>query len=529
MSVFASCNRFLDEDPTDRLLEQDGYSNINELYLNAVAARYHDVGGNANSLGLQGTARGVYDLNTFTTDEAIIPTRGTDWFDGGLWMGLFLHDWNGLDPIGDTWNYLFKAIMGCNDGLQHINAYAVAHYDDVIEYRDEVRALRALFYFYAMDLYGRVPVFDSAEPTAEELKLWPRSKVWRYLINELLDCEKNLVLDYSNKPGKYYGRITAPVVWFLLAKLALNAEIYNDDNHTYGVQPDGKDIIINVDGERYNAWEAAILFCQRLEMAGYSLESDFSANFKVYNENSNENIFTIPADKYLYDNRFVNLFRSRHYNHASALGLNGENGPCATVEALRTFGYGADEDPRFDLTYYAGQVFDDEYDEVYLDDGTPLVYEPEEVKLDLTGSPYEKTAGARMKKYEVDMYGLKDGCLSDNDIVLFRFADVLLMHSEAEVRLNGVNDVANSLLNVVRSRVGAPEREATLDNLLSERMLELAWEGWRRNDLIRFGKFTRAYTDRPQLPGEENGYTIVFPIPGRILNLNPDQAQNPGY
>ena len=63
-------------------------------------------------------------------------------------------------------------------------------------------------------------------------------------------------------------------------------------------------------------------------------------------------------------------------------------------------------------------------------------------------------------------------------------------------------------------------RTATLKNLLDERMMELAWEGWRRQDMIRFGVFTRSYSCRPQLPGEENGYTTVFPIPEKVIDMN---------
>ena len=110
------------------------------------------------------------------------------------------------------------------------------------------------------------------------------------------------------------------------------------------------------------------------------------------------------------------------------------------------------------------------------------------------------------KKYEVDKTGLKDGKLLDNDIVLFRYADVLLMQSEAKVR-NGENGDAE--LNLVRSRVGMAPRTATLESLLDERMMELAWEGWRRQDMIRFGVFTRSYSCRPQLPG--GGKTAILP------------------
>ena len=165
---------------------------------------------------------------------------------------------------------------------------------------------------------------------------------------------------------------------------------------------------------------------------------------------------------------------------------------------------------------------------VTLDDGTPLVYYPLEVSLDLSSSPFVTTAGARMHKYEIDLAAMSDGQLRRNDIVLFRFADVLLMRCEAMLRDGRAGAAADELLNRVRNRVSMDDRTATLDNVLEERMLELAWEGWRRNDLIRYGLFTRPYTDRPQTPGDLAGYTLVFPIPGETLSAC-GSAQNPGY
>jgi hypothetical protein len=177
--------------------------------------------------------------------------------------------------------------------------------------------------------------------------------------------------------------------------------------------------------------------------------------------------------------------------------------------------------------YFAGIVYDLKGNVVKLDDGTTVLeYMPWEVALDVSDSPYQKTAGARMKKYEVDPTGTKDGKLMENDIVLFRYADALLMKSEAEVR-NGEDGDAE--LNEVRSRVRASYRKATLANLLDERLLELAWEGWRRQDLIRFGAFTRAYNSRPKLANESNGYTTVFPIPEKVRLKNTQLTQNPGY
>ena len=89
----------------------------------------------------------------------------------------------------------------------------------------------------------------------------------------------------------------------------------------------------------------------------------------------------------------------------------------------------------------------------------------------------------------------------ENDIVLYRYADVLLMKSEAKIRNGGAGDEE---LNRVRSRVSASYREATLENLLAERQLEFAWEGWRRQDLIRFDLFT------PDSESDSDSYVLPY-------------------
>ena len=135
-------------------------------------------------------------------------------------------------------------------------------------------------------------------------------------------------------------------------------------------------------------------------------------------------------------------------------------------------------------------------------------------------------ARARVGKYEVDRTAYSDGKQVDNDIVLFRYADALLMEAEAKIR-NNENGAAE--LNAVRDRVGMPHVEANLDNILKERLLELVWEGWRRQDLIRFGKYTKAYDQRTPIDNEHTGFTTVFPIPQKCLDLNKKLKQNSGY
>ena len=529
-SLFSiSCSSFLEEDPRDGLLGDNAYSTLPALYRNCVASLYNCVGSYKDSEGLQGTGRGIYDLNTFTTDEAIMPTRGGDWYDGGFWQGLYLHQWGvNSDAILNTWEYLFQSIKLCNYSLEQIEHFSATHTDkELPAYKAEVRALRAMFYYYAMDLFGRIPLLVTSDAAGAEMKQAERDKIFTFIVNELQEAVPFLSEEKSNIPGEYYGRMTKPVAYFLLAKLMLNAEVYMDSDWTDGVFPDGRKIFFTVNEENLNAWKAAQYYCTQISRMGYQLEKDYSSNFAIFNESSQENIFVIPMSKTLYTNQMQYLFRSRHYNHAKAYGLSGENGPSATIEALEAFGYEtAEQDPRFDICYFAGIVHDLKGNIIKLDNGTVLEYLPWKVSLDITDTPYEQTAGARMKKYEVDPTATKDGKLMENDIVLFRYADALLMKSEAKVR-NGAN--GDEELNEVRSRVNASPRTATLENILAERQLELAWEGWRRQDLVRFGKFTRAYSSRPQLPDEASGYTTVFPIPEKIRVMNERLKQNPGY
>ena len=525
MLCFSSC---LDEHPKDQLDQEAIYNNADNIYKNAVASLYNYIGSNQESEGLQGTCRGIYDYNTLTTDEAMNPIRGGDWYDGGLWENMYQHKWNANDiNLYNVWKYLFKVIVLSNQSLSIIDSHkSLLSAEQTRDFTAEVRAVRALFYYYAMDMFGRVPIVTSYDVKLEQVTQSERSEVFKFIVDELQDVAPQLTDEHSNKEGDYYGRVTRPVANFLLAKLALNAEIYTDDNWTDGKRQDGKNIYFNVNGEKKNAWEACIWYCEQLRQEGYELESDYASNFAVHNENSKENIFTIPLDKNLYLNEYHYLFRSRHYKHGGAYGGSSENGTCATVSTVKAFGYGTDNvDNRFKINFYADTVLVDGK-KIYLDNGKPLVYMPLELKLNLSNSPYKQTAGARVGKYEVDRTAYSDGRQVDNDIVLFRYGDALLMEAEAKVR-NGEDGSIE--LNAIRDRVGMPHVEANLDNILKERLLELVWEGWRRQDLIRFGKYTKSYDQRTPLEKESTGFTTVFPIPQRCLDINKKLKQNPSY
>lgn len=528
LALSLSLTSCLDETPKDQIPETEIYDSANSLYVNAVASLYNYIGAHEEGDGLQGTCRGIYDYNTLTTDEAIIPIRGGNWYDGGLWENMYDHTWTATDTdLYNVWKYLYKVIVLSTKSLETIEKHkALLTEQQRVDYAAEVRAVRAMYYYYAMDMFGRIPILQSSTQKTADIRQSNRSDVFWYVVKELQDVAPLLANEHSNLQGNYYGRVTRPVAWFLLAKLSLNAEVYTDDDWTDSSRPDGKTIMFDIDGNKKNAWQTCVHYCDLITAAGYTLEADYTKNFAVHNEGSTENIFTIPLDKILYLNEFHYLFRSRHYAHGGAYSGASENGTCATLHTMAVNGFGTDTpDARLDMNFYTGKVeVDGKY--VTLDDGTPLEYKPLAVEKNLTASPYLETAGARMKKYEVDRTAYSDGRMPDNDIVLYRYADVLLMKSEAKVR-NG--ESGDEEMNAVRSRVGMPSLSATLDNILNERLLELVWEGWRRQDMIRFGTYCKPYDIHTPSEADKKGYTTVFPIPEKAHELNPNLKQNPGY
>ena len=516
---------FLDEDPHSGQPQDKVITTAAALYRQAVLSLYDHIGGSTDGDGLQGTYRGVYDLQTFSSDEAIIPIRGGDWLDGGMWLDLHLHTWAvDHECCENAWRYLYQLVGLCNYSIRLLDENSGLLTDEAFTaYDAEVRAVRAMCYIYLNDLFGRVPIVTRVTTSVHDIYQSERSEVFDFAWRELQYALLYLADERSNCRGEYYGRITKPVAHFLLMKMALNAEVWTDDDWTDGVRPDGKNIRLSCgEGGEKNAWEAVVYYGAQIlgSQAGYELCESQTECFSTYNEDAKENIFTIPMDPNVYRNRFKNLFRSLHYQHAAALGYGGENGSCATNATLDVFGYKTPkQDCRFVTTFFAGVVRVKGVPLV-LSSGDTLVYYPREVQMNLTGSPYVATAGARMSKYAHDPGAIFDGQLRNSDIVLFRLADVYLMIAEAKVR-NGEDGrtefEAVRLREALALNMSAERRDATLGNIYYERWLELMWEGWHRQDQVRFGTF------------DEEPYLTVFPIPQTALQTNENLRQNKGY
>ena len=559
--LLASCS--LDETPRSKFSEEEAFSTPKLVYVNTVANVYSSIGN-----GLYGSDGGsVHTFQEFSSDASMIPGRQGDWVDGGAWQNIFLHNFeSSVSKYNDVWNNLYRVIGLANSSIDRLNKYLDEH-PEYAEYVYELRALRAVYYYYVMDLFGQVPLVVSSQVSANEVAQSNRSDVFKFVTSELAECIPHLSDSKSQNEGEYYGRITKAVAYMCMAKCAINAPVYTIDDTTptsYSafvgtdksgkataseeqgktVSEMGKNINITLDGETRNAWETAVYCADQIASLGYRLQPSYADNFIVANQNSVENIWTRPNDCVNYKIEDYNIVRTLHYNHGGAIGYQGWNGACSSKQQMLVYGYGtANPDPRLKLNFYTDKDYMEETGKAVEDGATgkDLEYMPLAVKVDFSADddPHAmKCAGARMKKYEFDKSTTQQYSFN-NDLVIWRYADALLLKAEAEYRM-GNKAEALTIVNEVRGRVAAtPRTELTLNDILNERMLELAWEGVRRQDQIRFCTFTEPTADRfngvthNASAGDYNddtqGYTMVYPIPYAVLNLNKKLGQNPGY
>lgn len=548
--LFSACSGFLDEDPKSKIPEEEAYKSEKLVYVNTIATIYTSFGNR-----LYGSTDNVHTLQEFSSDAWILPGRQGDWVDGGKWQSLFLHNYGpGNATIKSTWNALYTIIGNCNTSIDNLETFIQAGGESYLQdYQYEARAVRAILYYHLVDLFGRVPLVTSSKTVMADVNQSSRSEVYQFIVDELTDCIPHLPSGKCQNMGKYYGRVTKAVGYMAMAKVAINSPILSKDDWSDGslvggiakvapyVNQAGKNIKIALDGTTRDAWET-VLYCQKqIEKEGYSLQPNFSQNFSKTNDSSVENIWTQPSDGTTYKVSDYNPTRTLHAAHASAYGLQGWNGACATVEQMKVFKYGTDEqDPRMDMTFFYGPVFvDGKPIDAGLGDGAQLCYNPMDVVVDFkedVPNQILKFAGARMSKYEVD--NTTSSYLNhNNDKVFWRYADALLLAAEAKVRMGQSGDAE---VNEIRDRVQAGQKSnVTLQDILDERMLEFSYEGMRRQDQIRFGTYTEPTTDRyagvhhnvatGDYVVDNTGFTTVFPIPTSVLELNTKLTQNPGY
>ena len=443
-----------------------------------------------NNVNCYPTCEYVFFASECSSDEACIPTRGTDWYDGGRYQQLQYHTWD-ADNTGvlSLWRYNFTGVSKVNGIIYQVEKSELST-DLKKKVEAELRGLRAYYYYNLIDNFGNVPI--STDFTTQVLpKNSPRAEVFNFIEKELKEVLPLL------PTGIQYGRFTQNVGYTLLARLYLNAEVYT-----------GKP-----------RWQDCLDACDKVK--GYSLTPNYKANFAIKNETSPEIIFAIPYDhkQGTVGNYLASM--TYHYNQKYAFDPAGVyqwcgNGICAQPGLYSSF---EANDVRRNSLLIGQQYNAATGAEVLMDNGEPLNY-TEDIQNFTKAAQNE---GARLDKYE---WSATDSWERDNDGVLMRYAEVLMMQAEANYRL-GYMQNALTYINQIRKRAGLADLtsldEDALDN---EWKHEFVFEGLRRTTNIRFGTFFKAWWNKP---ADADKHTGVFPIPKVETEKNGNLVQNEGY
>jgi hypothetical protein len=451
----------------------------------------------------------TYALQEHSTDEMMGPTRGTDWSDFGTWRRLHQHTWDPLhNQVVDTWDIL-------NTGIFRANQVIAASASDA-SIVAQAKFLRAFFMFQVVDLYGQVPFREANASFDAVPSVLNRTDATDFIIKDLTEALPSLG---TGNPG----RANQDAVHFLLAKVYLNRAVYTQNPQ----QPSGPFSFAAADMNKVIEHTNAIINSGR-----YALEpmGEYYDNFHWNNTSlSKELIFVIPQEPGNNTNGSTRnrYFMTLHYNQQPS----GWNGFTTLADFYGSYEAGDERRGKAipGLTdslglragFLIGQQFNAAGEPLETRGGQPLNFTRE---VDILYSTEQ--AGIRAIKYLPLKGSLDNG---GNDYVFFRYADVVLMKAEAILR--GGTDASGAsaaqLVNSVRTNRGASEL-TTVDAaaLLAERGRELYWEGWRRNDQIRFGTFLNPMEEKPQASPP---HVVVYPIPQRALDTNPNLQQNFGY
>jgi hypothetical protein len=475
----------VDETVYDKYVSDDFYGSPEGSDI-ALASVYSQVSGNWDGVGYAGADKGWYDLNAMCADEQVIPHRTT-----GDWQldfaRLYQHQWLPSDFIlTNTWNWLYKSVFNANLAVSLLEG-ANAEPSKIAE----AKVLRAFFYYLLMDDFGSVPFYTQNNITVDQIPQASRTEVYNFIVSELTE---NVELLSTSKGGNYYGRFNKWAGYTLLAKVYLNAEVYTGTPE----------------------WQKCLDACNKVSEGGFSLHPGGASatsplGYKYYELfgdqlPDDETILAMYA-KVNVVSRNVYAIRSLYGLHAEELfGYKGWNGTFVPKDYFLKFN---DNDIRKKQFLYGEQP-------------GGYNYTLDVASLDNPGAAPQ--AGVRCVKFYPVLP--MDGGGASNDFPIYRYADIVLMQAECNVRLGNAG-AAKSFIDSVRERAGLAALAAnpTLTDIYNERGFELSWEGHRRQDMIRFNTFLQPNLFR----GASPEYMKIFPIPTSALNANPLLQQNPGF
>ena len=532
-----SCVSDLDQYPHTETTSKDVYTSLanyeavlGKIYASMVTSGQGKGGDNKDMSSVLNSGSGFDYMRMFINmQECGTDEFASTWLTGEQTTGLTYLSWDANDAwISDMYYRIYYNIALCNEFLRNANSasFSGADAEKLKEYKAEVRFMRALFYYHALDFFRNIPMVTENDPVGSFIP--PRytpQQTFDYIESELKDCVGDM-LPASTCP---YGQASQGAAYTLLAKLYLNSEVYT------GVA-------------KYAECKEA---CEKVMDMGYSLESDYSKLFNADNDKrTNEIIFALPVSA-----EHTVSWGASTYLVCGQLSMSNANQNVADFGA--TSGWSE---------FRLRPEFVDKFTQADIDgddngDKRCKFFTNGQSK-DITDMTTE-TAGYLSEKWS----NLKDDGTTasntgdagvDTDFPLFRLADVYLMYAECVVRTGddwdnwaGGSDAESDSrkkgaiywINKVRERAygidenGNPKgqvwkenfssKDAFLQFILDERARELYHEGYRRTDLIRYGQFTTNKYIWQWKGGVHDGQAVdskynIYPIPNTELTANPN-------
>lgn len=463
--------------------------------------------------------RGIINLQDFTGDG-----MKNRWGDNGLDQLTTTSGWNSENKFFRyVYNRVFYTVPQANNLIDIIKKES--DFPNKEQYISEMRFLRALAYFYLIDCFGKGPLLTEADLGSTVAKNESsRVEIFNFVTAELKDiCDAELTSgqDKLLPIANGYGRANRSAARMLLAKLYLNAFVYTGESK-YDLAYKYSKLVIDEGGFKL-ADSFRSLFCR---------DNDIT-------DAKNEIIYVLIADP----------LTSQSYGNTTYL-------ICGSLssQTMVATDYG---NPGGDSNAWGGHRATKGWYGLFANSAQGLASSSDDrAKLFFTNYTAEDVT----KRHNYEMIDYKkwvDGfpsikfvntnfvgepgspvLFAGTDFPMFRLADAYLMLAESILR-GGGGSTGDALfyVNAIRARSHASlinGGDLNLNFILDERARELNFEGHRRTDLIRFGKFTGGSYLWPWKGGVKDGTSIpddykLFPIPAKAIQANSNLTQNPGY
>lgn len=510
----SSCVGDLDVTPIDPSTNMTADANglFNKCYANMAMAGQGGANGDCDIDGLDGGTTGfirqLFNANELTTDESICC-----WGDEGI-SAFNFNQYGASHPMLKGFYYrLYFGVTVCNHYLE-----TNAGHDATMS--AEVRFLRALYYYYLMDSFGNVPFLETV--SSEKAPQKSRAEMYAWIEKELLEILPDMSEPAAKTYGQEgYGRADKAAAWMLLSRLYLNAEVYT-----------GK-----------AEWQKAADYAKLVIDSPYKLFTQGANGNSAYqmlfmgdngeNGSSVESMLPLIQDGKTTTSWGTTLFLIASTCKADETPTRGTSetwaGNRARKEFVQKF-FPNDDCPVGTTSEIVAAAGDDR----------ALLYSKDRT-LDITNTG-EFTEGYSVTKF-TNVYSnggaSHNSQFVDTDFFLMRSAEAYLTYAEATARLAGTGNTTpegTNYMNQLRERAHAKTQQTyTLNQICDEWAREFFYEGRRRIDLIRFGKYggNSDYTWQWK-GGAQNGVNFsgnynVFAIPETDMNANPNLVQNPGY